>query len=190
MVDAGDGGGATTSTFLFGDQMDVTSGGVTKTATRPGFTITVTAPNVPPSDPVIATPDQLSGALSSLEGTSEPEGEGENAPTRRRVAASGLSQQGSNNQPAAMRARAGVAQARTQARGQSTVSGKAEGAAEKNQMSQKVAIDNSGGGATTDVFSQENVITTEQGQAQMLFLDESALDDRPQFGSRARRVRL
>ena len=27
----------------------------------------------------------------------------------------------------------------------------------------------------SDVFSQENVITTENGQAQMLFLDESAL---------------
>ena len=61
MVNAAADGGATTSTFLFGDRMDVTSGGVTKTATRPGFTITVTAPNIPPSDPIVATPDQLSG---------------------------------------------------------------------------------------------------------------------------------
>ena len=61
MINAAD-GGATTSTFLFGDQMDVTSGGVTKSATRPGFTITVTDPNVPPSDPIPATADQLSGA--------------------------------------------------------------------------------------------------------------------------------
>ena len=78
MVNASDAGGATTSTFLFGDQMDVTSGGVTKTATRPGFTITATNPNVPPSDPIPATADQLAGALSSLEGSSEPAGDSEN----------------------------------------------------------------------------------------------------------------
>ena len=138
MVNADAGGGATTSTFLFGDRMDVTSGGVTKTATRPGFTITVTAPNVPPSDPVVATPDQLSGALSSLEGTNEPAGDNENAPTGQRVAASGLSGQGSANQPNAMRTRSGRPQARTRANRQSAVSRKAEGGAEKNQMSQQV----------------------------------------------------
>ncbi len=153
MVNADAGGGATTSTFLFGDRMDVTSGGVTKTATRPGFTITVTAPNVPPSDPVVATPDQLSGALSSLEGTNEPAGDNENAPTGQRVAASGLSGQGSANQPNAMRTRSGRPQARTRANRQSAVSRKAEGGAEKNQMSQQVAIGNAGGGTTASGLS-------------------------------------
>ena len=100
MIDAAD-GGATTSTFLFGDQMDVTSGGVTKSATRPGFTITVTDPNVPPSDPIPATADQLSGALSSLEGSSEPAGDGENTPTDDTVAASGVSG-GSESDPGAI----------------------------------------------------------------------------------------
>ena len=101
MVNASDVGGATTSTFLFGDQMDVTSGGVTKSATRPGFTITVTNANVPPSDPVPAIAAQLSGALSSLEGSSEPASDSENAPTDDNVAAAGVSG-GSESAPSAV----------------------------------------------------------------------------------------
>ena len=135
MINVADGGGPTTSTFLFGDQMDVTSGGVTKSATRPGFTITVSNPNVPPSDPVVATPAQLSGALNSLEGSGEASGNNQNAPTQQRVAAAsgGLASQGSNNQPNAVRASAGANQSGPQANQQSRVAGRAEGGAEKNQ---------------------------------------------------------
>ena len=147
MINAAADGGATTSTFLFGDQMEVTSGGVTKTATRPGFTITVTAPNVPPSDPIVATPDQLVGALSSLEGTSEPAGDNENGPTGQRVAASGLSNQGSANQPNAISGPgSGPSQAQAGGNRQSGVARNAEGKAEKNRTSQQVAIGEASGG--------------------------------------------
>ena len=148
MVNAVEGGG-TTSTFLFGDRMDVTSGGVTKSATRPGFTISVSAPNLPPSDPVVANPAQLSGALSSLEGSSEPAGGGENTPTRQKVAASGVANQGSNNQPNALGAGAGRSQSPATARRQAAASRRAEGAAQKNQMSRQTAIGNLGSGTTS-----------------------------------------
>ena len=142
MVNAADAGGATTSTFLFGDQMDVTSGGVTKSVTRPGFTITVTAPNVPPSDPIPATSDQLSGALSSLEGSSEPAGDSENTPTDDSVAASGVTA-GSESDPGAIAPTGdtggGVGTGATVADG-------AEGTAEKNENSQTTATNNVSGG--------------------------------------------
>ena len=141
MVNASDVGGATTSTFLFGDQMDVTSGGVTKTATRPGFTITATNPNVPPSDPIPATADQLAGALSSLEGSSEPAGDSENTPTDDSVAASGVTA-GSEGDPAAI-APSGDTGGDV-GTGASVADG-AEGTAEKNENSQATATNNVAG---------------------------------------------
>ena len=144
MVDAGDGGGATTSTFLFGDQMDVTSGGVTKSATRPGFTITVTDANVPPSDPVPATSDQLSGALSSLEGSSEPAGDSEDTPTDDSVAAAGVSG-GSDSDPGAI-APTGDTDTAGDVASNAGVTDDAEQTAEKTETSQETATENVSGG--------------------------------------------
>ena len=141
MIDAAD-GGATTSTFLFGDQMDVTSGGVTKSATRPGFTITVTDPNVPPSDPIPATADQLSGALNSLEGSSEPADDGENTPTDDTVAASGVSG-GSESDPSAIAPTDGAGGDVGTGAG---VADAAETSAEQDENSQETAGDTVSGG--------------------------------------------
>ena len=145
MVNAAEGGG-TSSTFLFGDQMDVTSGGVTKSATRPGFTITATDPNVPPSDPVPTSSDVLSGALSSLEGSSEPAGDGENTPTDDAVAASGVSG-GSEADPGAIAPTDGADTGGALA-ANSGVTDDAEGTAEKNETSQETAGDTVSGGVS------------------------------------------
>ena len=59
--------GATDATFVFGDRMTVSSGGATQVVTRPGYTVTVAAPDTPPSEPAPATTQQLEGSLTALE---------------------------------------------------------------------------------------------------------------------------
>ena len=63
---------ATDATFLFGDSVSVTSGGVTKQALRPGYTISVAAPDAAPSDPAPTTPETLNAALGSGAASSTP----------------------------------------------------------------------------------------------------------------------
>jgi hypothetical protein len=58
---------ATSATFLFGERMTVTSGGVTKVAERPGYTIEVDGGS--PTDPRPASSELLSGKLQNLEGS-------------------------------------------------------------------------------------------------------------------------
>ena len=92
--------GATNAIFLFGDAMTVAAGGVTKAATRAGFTIQTTAQGGPPSDPTPATDAQIQGSLDGLEGSSDSAAAaGEEAPQDSDVAQSGLAAVGSSNDP-------------------------------------------------------------------------------------------
>ena len=95
--------GATDATFLFGQAMSVTSGGVTKQALRPGYTISVAAPDAAPSDPAPTTPETLNAALGSLEGSGEAtDDEGVPQDEDEDVAASGVGELGSDNDPDAV----------------------------------------------------------------------------------------
>jgi len=109
--------GATQATFLFGDQMTVDTGGGRRTANRPGFSITATDPDAPPSDPAPTTGEQLNAALGSLEGGGGGDddgagGEGESGgqsgggnqqvPSDEDVAEAGLDDLGSDNDPDAL----------------------------------------------------------------------------------------
>jgi hypothetical protein len=78
--------GATKATFLFGEHMTVTAGGDTKVVTRPGFTVAVSTPNAPPSPPVKATANEISGALGALEGKPGATGGATQAPTEEMMA--------------------------------------------------------------------------------------------------------
>ena len=92
--------GLTQATFLFGQVMQVTSGGVTKEVVRPGFTISAASADQPPSDPAPASAETLNIALGSLEGSGEAAAdEGEQTPQDAQVAASGLDELGSELAP-------------------------------------------------------------------------------------------
>ncbi len=60
-----------TATFLFGESLQVTSNGVTKTAVRPGSRIVV-PPQAPPQPPAPVSPPQMSSDLGGFE--APPEG--------------------------------------------------------------------------------------------------------------------
>lgn len=64
----------TSATFLFGEQMTVTSGGVTKVVARPGYTIE--ADGERPTDPRPAPAEALSDKLASLEASASAPVEG------------------------------------------------------------------------------------------------------------------
>ena len=92
--------GPTVATFLFGQGMQVTSGGVTKEVVRPGFTISAASADQPPSDPTPASAESLDAALGSLEGSGEAAAdEGEEVPQDEQVAASALGELGSEQEP-------------------------------------------------------------------------------------------
>ena len=82
--------GATQATFLFGQSMQVTSGGVTKEVTRPGFVIEAVSADQEPSDPVPVTAASLDAALGGLEGSAGESGGAEDVPEDSDVAASGI----------------------------------------------------------------------------------------------------
>lgn len=63
----GPGSGGTTATFVFGEQMTVSSGGETRTVDRPGFQVTATSANAPPSPATQAAPASLAASLDNLE---------------------------------------------------------------------------------------------------------------------------
>ena len=94
-------GGATSATFLFGDRMSVTSEGVTKVVTRPGYQITVDLGGVP-SDPAPVDPAELEASLDTLESGEDQSGGSEDAPDDSDVAASGVGAAGSANDPSAI----------------------------------------------------------------------------------------
>ena len=60
-------GPVTTSTLLFGVEMTMTSGGVTKRVSRPGYQIRTAAVGRPPADPAPAPEGDLLAALDDLE---------------------------------------------------------------------------------------------------------------------------
>ena len=91
--------GATSATFLFGESMSVTSGGVTKVATRPGYQITVEGDDAAPSDPAPVDPGELVASLDTLESGGNQSGGTEDAPDDSDVAGSGVGAAGSENDP-------------------------------------------------------------------------------------------
>ena len=123
----------------------MSSGGMTKSVTRPGFTITVTDPNLPPSDPVPVTAVQLSGQLNSLEGSSELAGDDENAPTDDNVAVSGVSG-GSESDPGAI-APPTVSGTAGEVGASASVAEAAETTAEQDETSQEVATESGTSGS-------------------------------------------
>ena len=90
--------GATSATLLFGG-MSVTSGGVTKVATRPGYQITVEGEDAPPSDPAPVDPAELEASLDTLESGADQSGGTDDAPDDSDVAGSGVGAAGSDNAP-------------------------------------------------------------------------------------------
>ena len=99
--------GATQATFLFGAQMTVTTPGGTQTVQRPGYTVSANTPGGPPSAPVQATTQQLTGSVAALEGQAPPPvgpaapGGGQ-PPGDNQVQQTQLSALGSSNAPAQM----------------------------------------------------------------------------------------
>ena len=91
--------GATSATFLFGESMSVTSGGVTKVATRPGYQITVEGDDAAPSDPAPVDPGELVASLDTLESGGNQSGGTEDAPDDSDVAGSSVGAAGSENDP-------------------------------------------------------------------------------------------
>ena len=100
VVEAGEDG--VNATFLFGDQMSVTSGGQTQTATRPGFSIQAPAGG-PPNPPQPASDQQIGQSLNQFEGGDGQNGGADVPPTDEDVAQSQIANQNSvqANLPAA-----------------------------------------------------------------------------------------
>jgi hypothetical protein len=84
--------GATSATFLFGDQMSVTNGSGSKSVNRPGYAVTTESAEQEPSDPEPAPPQALDAAVGGMEGSAEQTPDSApNAPTAERVEAAGVS---------------------------------------------------------------------------------------------------
>ena len=137
--------GATDATFLFGDSMSVTSGGVTKQALRPGYTISVAAPDAAPSDPAPTTPETLNAALGSLEGSGAATDD-EGVPQDEDVAASGVGELGSDNDPDAVAP--GGAGSPGDAVAAAGATDKAEGTGDIDETSQLIVTEEIAGGIT------------------------------------------
>ena len=139
--------GATDATFLFGQAMSVTSGGVTKQALRPGYTISVAAPDAAPSDPAPTTPETLNAALGSLEGSGEAtDDEGGPQDEDEDVAASGVGELGSDNDPDAVAP--GGAGSPGDAVAAAGATDKAEGTGDIDETSQLIVTEEIAGGIT------------------------------------------
>lgn len=67
------GGESVTGTFVFGEEMTMSSGGETQSVNRPGFQISVPATGGPPSNPTPASSEQLGATLEQLEADPQPE---------------------------------------------------------------------------------------------------------------------
>ena len=90
-----------TATFIFGDRMTVESNGATVAVTRPGFKISA-QPGQPPSAPVQATEQELSGQMNALEST-QPQDDNADVPIGDEdVAKTQLAAMGSDAEPIAV----------------------------------------------------------------------------------------
>jgi len=90
-------GGGVNATFLFGDQLTVTSGGVTSTAIRPGFAISA-PPGGAPGAPQPADEAQLGQSLGQFEGSEGQTGGAEQPPADEDVAQTQIAQVNSTTQ--------------------------------------------------------------------------------------------
>lgn len=92
-------GASTTATFLFGEEMQVTAGDVTRTVDKPGFAVDVPAGADAPSDPKPAAPASLTQAVVGLEAAADSDTGVETPPVDQDVASSQLSELGSDRTP-------------------------------------------------------------------------------------------
>ncbi len=135
--------GATQATFLFGQSMDVTSGGVTKEVSRPGFAIAVDSADQAPSDPAPVSADSLAAALGGLEGSEGESGGTDDTPQDSDVAASGIGEAGSDQAPADIAPQDLASLSDLQDLGNSADD--AEDTAEQDEASQNTATESSTG---------------------------------------------
>ena len=135
--------GATQATFLFGQSMEVTSGGVTKEVTRPGFVIEAATVDQEPSDPVPVSAASLDAALGGLEGGAGESGGAEETPEDSDVAASGVGEAGSDQAPTDVAPQDLAAAADIQELGDS--GDDAEDTAEQDEASQNTATESGSG---------------------------------------------
>ena len=134
--------GATEATFLFGQSMQVTSGDVTREVTRPGFAVAVIAADQEPSEPAPVSAESLDAALGGLEGSEGESGGAEDTPEDSDVAASGIGEAGSDQDPDAIAPQelAGTADLQALA----NTADDAEDTAEQDEASQNTATGSTG----------------------------------------------
>jgi hypothetical protein len=105
--------GVTRATFLFGNHMTVTSGGVTRIVTRPNFSVTVQLPNQPPGSPTPTPQQLLTETLHALEGSTSQSGGASQIPTDTKVALVTLTQNLLNSDPTTFVVTSGTNQSKT-----------------------------------------------------------------------------
>lgn len=97
-------GATTRAQFLFGDQMTVSSAGVTREVSRPGFEVTA-ARGAAPSAPAAVSEAGVARNLGGLEGVSGSTGGAPKPPTDENVAGTQIAQLGSGSAPMRIAAR-------------------------------------------------------------------------------------
>lgn len=125
-------------------QTTVESEGVRITIDRPGYGSTV-VPGEPPSLPVLIDAAAMEAAFNSLESSGEASGGSEDPPDDSDVAASGVGEGGSDNDPSAIAPSEGVSLEDLLGIGEA--SDAAEDTAELSETQQDTAVENTGGGA-------------------------------------------
>ena len=133
--------GATEATFLFGQSMQITSADVTREVTRPGFAVAVIAADQEPSEPAPVSAESLDAALGGLEGSEGESGGAEATPQDSDVAASGIGEAGSDQDPADIAPGGGAGDIQ----GLANSSDNAEDTAEQDEASQNTATQSSTG---------------------------------------------
>ena len=131
--------GATEATFLFGQSMQITSADVTREVTRPGFAVSVIAADLAPSEPAPVSAESLDAALGGLEGSEGESGGAEDTPEDSDVAASGIGEAGSDQDPADIAPGDGA----TDFQGLANSADNAEDTAEQDEASQNTATQSS-----------------------------------------------
>ena len=142
--------GATEATFLFGQSMQITSADVTREVTRPGFAVAVIAADQEPSEPAPVSAESLDAALGGLEGSEGESGGAEATPQDSDVAASGIGEAGSDQDPADIAPGDGAGDIQ----GLANSSDNAEDTAEQDEASQNTATQSSTGVNVTGLSSR------------------------------------
>ena len=92
-------GANTTATFLYGEQMQVTAGNVTRTVSQPGFEVSVMADTKTPSNPKRAAATSLKKSVVGLEATPQSQTGLSKPPVDQDVAGTQLATLGSDRAP-------------------------------------------------------------------------------------------